>query len=88
MNLPIAKPKPEGETDWVNNDNRRFYKKLANDPALVGKVELAIARYPRDNTALAENLIEMGLDKNDGTALDSSSISWIKKVVEMLANDR
>jgi hypothetical protein len=68
----------------VNIDNRRFYKKLANDPVLVSRVAEAIAHYPRDNTALAESLIEMGLHKNDGTALDSSSMSRIKGVVEHL----
>jgi hypothetical protein len=28
------KQKPQAEPDWVNNDNRRFYTKLINDPDL------------------------------------------------------
>jgi hypothetical protein len=80
MNLPSAKPKPEGEPDWVTNDNRRFYKKLANDPVLVGKVTDAIAQHPKDNSALAESLVAIGLHKQDGTALDTASISRIRTV--------
>ena len=81
MKLPAAKSKPEGEPDWVNTDNRRFYTKLANDPVLVGKVAEAIAQYPKDNKALATSLVDTGLHKNDGTALDSVSMSRIKAVV-------
>jgi hypothetical protein len=32
------KQKSEDEPDWVNNDNRRFYTKLINDPDLLAKV--------------------------------------------------
>jgi hypothetical protein len=85
MNLPSAKPKPEGEPDWVTNDNRRFYKKLATDPVLVGKVVEAIAQHPKDNSALAESLVGVGLHKQDGTALDSASISRIKTVASRLS---
>lgn len=42
-----------------NNDNRRFYNKLVSDPALVGKVATQIAKYLRDNTALAASLVEV-----------------------------
>jgi hypothetical protein len=79
-----ARPEREmklGEPDWVNSDNRRFYAKLVNDPVVVGKVAEAIAQYPKDNKALATSLVEMGLHKNDGTALDSASMSRIKAVV-------
>jgi hypothetical protein len=84
MNLPAAKPKPADEPDWVTADNRRFYKKLANDPVLVGKVAEAIAQHPKDNSALAESLVAIGLHKQDGTALDSASISRIKTVASGL----
>ena len=36
------KQKPEDEPDWVNNDNRRFYTKLINDPDLLAKVTESI----------------------------------------------
>jgi hypothetical protein len=85
MNLPAGKPKPEGEPDWVTNDNRRFYKKLANDPVLVGKVADAIAQHPKDNSALAESLVILGLSKQDGTAFDSASTSRIKTVAAGLS---
>jgi hypothetical protein len=84
MNLPAAKSKAEGVPDWVKKDDRRFYKKLVNDPVLVGKVNDAIAQHPKDNLALAESLVGVGLHKQDGTALDSSSMSRIKSVVEHL----
>ncbi len=85
MNLPAAKPKPADEPDWVTNDNRRFYKKLVNDPVLVGKVAEAIAQHPKDNSALAESLVPIGLHKQDGTALDSASISRIRTVASGLS---
>jgi hypothetical protein len=55
-----------------------------SDPVLVGKVMEAIAQHPKDNSALAESLVGIGLHKQDGTALDSASISRIKGVVEHL----
>lgn len=85
MNLPTAKPKPEDVPDWVTTDNRRFYKKLANDPVLVGKVMEAIAQHPKDNSALAESLVGVGLHKQDGTALDSASTSRIRTVASRLS---
>ncbi|WP_310413007.1 hypothetical protein [Chamaesiphon sp. OTE_8_metabat_110] len=84
MNLPSAKSKPEGEPDWVTADNRRFYKKLANDSVLVGKVIDAIAQHPKDNSALAESLVAIGLHKQDGTALDKASVSRIRTVASGL----
>jgi hypothetical protein len=75
------KQQPEEEPDWVNNYNRRFYIKLINDLDLLAKVAESIERHPTDNKALAENLVSVGLHKGDGTALDSASMSRIKKVV-------
>lgn len=76
--------KPEGEPDWVNKENKRFYSQLAGNSELIAKVTEAIALHPTDNKALAESLVSVGLHKADGTALDSSSMSRIKKVVSNL----
>lgn len=78
------KQKPEDEPDWVNNDNRRFYTKLINDPDLLAKVTESIDRHPKDNADLARSLVSIGLQKTDGTALESASMSRIKKVVSQL----
>jgi hypothetical protein len=75
------KQQPEEEPGWVNNYNRRFYIKLINDLDLLAKVAESIELHPTDNKALAENLVVVGLHKGDGTALDSASMSRIKKVV-------
>jgi hypothetical protein len=78
------KQKPEDEPDWVNNDNRRFYTKLMNDPDLLAKVTESIDRHPKDNADLARSLVNIGFQKADGTALDSASMSRIKKVASQL----
>ncbi|WP_309736749.1 hypothetical protein [Chamaesiphon sp. OTE_75_metabat_556] len=78
------KQKPEAEPDWVNNDNRRFYTKLMNDPDLLAKVTESIDRHPKDNADLARSLVIIGFQKTDGTALDSASMSRIKKVASQL----
>jgi hypothetical protein len=78
------KQKPEDEPDWVNNDNRRFYTKLMNDPDLLAKVTESIDRHPKDNADLARSLVSIGFQKADGTALDSASMSRIKKVASQL----
>ena len=78
------KQKPEDEPDWVNNDNRRFYTKLTTDPDLLAKVTESIDRHPKDNADLARSLVSIGLQKTDGTALESASMSRIKKVVSQL----
>jgi|GEM_PF-6857592 len=78
------KQKPEDEPDWVNNDNRRFYTKLINDPDLLAKVTESIDRHPKDNADLARSLVSIGFQKTDGTALESASMSRIKKVVSQL----
>jgi hypothetical protein len=78
------KQKPEGEPDWVSNDNRRFYTKLMNDPDLLAKVTESIDRHPKDNADLARSLVSIGFQKTDGTALDSASMSRIKKVASKL----
>jgi hypothetical protein len=75
------KQQAETEPDWVNNYNRRFYIKLINDRDMLTKVAESIELHPTDNKALAENLVSVGLHKGDGTALDSASMSRIKKVV-------
>lgn len=66
--------------DWVTTDNRRFYTKLVNDSELLAKVTNSIALHPADNKALAESLVKLGLQKQDGTPLDSASMSRIKGV--------
>lgn len=78
------KQKPEDEPDWVNNDNRRFYTKLINDPDLLAKVTESIELHPKDNAHLARSLVSIGFQKTDGTALDSASMSRIKKVASQL----
>jgi hypothetical protein len=78
------KQKPEDEPDWVNNDNRRFYTKLTNNPDLLAKVTESIDRHPKDNADLARSLVSIGFQKADGTALDSASMSRIKKVASQL----
>jgi hypothetical protein len=78
------KQKLEDEPDWVNNDNRRFYTKLINDPDLLAKVTESIELHPKDNAHLARSLVSIGFQKADGTALDSASMSRIKKVVSQL----
>lgn len=76
--------KPENEPDWVNTDNRRFYTPLSGDSELLAKVTAAIELHPKDNKALAESLMSVGLHKVDGTALGSDSVSRIRKVVKNL----
>lgn len=78
------KQKPEAEPDCVNNDNRRFYTKLINDPDLLAKVTESIELHPKDNADLARSLVSIGFQKTDGTALDSASMSRIKKVASQL----
>jgi hypothetical protein len=78
------KQKPQAEPDWVNNDNRRFYTKLINDPDLLAKVTESIELHPKDNADLARSLVSIGFQKTDGTALDSASMSRIKKVASQL----
>ena len=85
MNLPKAKLSPEGEPDWVNSDNRRFYSRLIEDSELLSKVTEAIARNPKDNAALSKSLIELGFHRQDGGVFDSASISRIKKVAKHLS---
>jgi hypothetical protein len=68
----------------VTKDNRRFYLKLVNNSELLNKVAQVIPRYPKDNSALAAALVEVGWSKGDGTAFDTASISRVKKVVECL----
>jgi hypothetical protein len=83
MNLPAAKPKPEGEPDWVTNETRTFYKRLVNDSALLSKVTEAIETYP-NTSALAQAIVPIGFCKGDGTALADDKMSRIKKVVKHL----
>lgn len=78
------KQKSEDEPDWVNNDNRRFYTKLVNNPDLLAKVAESIELHPKDNADLAQSLVNIGFQKTDGTALESASMSRIKKVVSQL----
>jgi hypothetical protein len=57
-----------------------------NNSELLAKVTNSIELHPTDNKALAESLVSVGLHKADGTALDSASMSRIKKVVLGLNN--
>jgi hypothetical protein len=54
---------------------------LVNDSELLAKVAELIELHPTDNKVLAESLVSVGLHKANGTALDSASMSRIKKVV-------
>jgi hypothetical protein len=55
-----------------------------NDSELLAKVTNSIELHPTDNKALAESLVSAGLQKGDGTPLDSASMSRIKGVVKNL----
>jgi hypothetical protein len=55
-----------------------------NDPDLLVKVTESIELHPKDNADLARSLVSIGFQKADGTALDSASMSRIKKVVSQL----
>jgi predicted DNA-binding protein YlxM (UPF0122 family) len=81
---PNQKQKPEGEPDWVNSDNRRFYSLLVEDSELLSKVTEAIARNNKDNAVLSKSLVEFGFYRKDGTGYDSASMSRIKGVVKNL----
>lgn len=78
------KPNADSLPEWVDANNRRFYLMLVNDSDLLTKVAEAIDLTPEDNLKLAANLVELGFHKQDGTALDSSNMSRIKKVVGRL----
>jgi hypothetical protein len=67
--------------EWVEAGQKRFYLILVNDSELLAKVAESIELHPTDNKALAESLVSVGLHKANGTALDSASMSRIKKVV-------
>ena len=60
---------------------------LVDDWDLLAKVADAIDLNPEDNLKLAANLVGLGFHKQDGTALDSSNMSRIKKVVSRLKTD-
>jgi hypothetical protein len=75
---------PDGEPDWVNKENRRFYRMLVDDSELLAHVRSAIDLHPTDNKALAARLVSAGLHKQDGTAFDSPSMSRIRGVVKNL----
>jgi hypothetical protein len=50
----------------------------------LAKVTESIDRHPKDNADLAQSLVSIGFQKTDGTALDSASMSRIKKVASQL----
>jgi hypothetical protein len=81
------KPNADSLPEWVDANNRRFYLMLVDDWELLAKVADAIALTPEDNLKLAANLVGLGFHKQDGTALDSSNMSRIKKVVGRLKTD-
>jgi hypothetical protein len=55
-----------------------------NDPDLLAKVTESIDRHPKDNADLARSVVSIGFQKTDGTALNSASMSRIKKVASKL----
>jgi hypothetical protein len=67
--------------EWVEAGQKRFYLILVDDSELLAKVTELIDFHPTDNKTLAESLLSVGLHKANGTALDSASMSRIKKVV-------
>jgi hypothetical protein len=75
------KPQSDSLPEWVEAGQKRFYLILVDDSELLAKVTESIDLHPTDNKVLAESLISVGLQKANGTALDSASISRIKKVV-------
>jgi hypothetical protein len=75
------KPQSDSLPEWVEAGQKRFYLMLVNDSELLAKVTESIELHPTDNKALAESLVSVGLHKTNGTALDSASMSRIKKVV-------
>jgi hypothetical protein len=76
-------PKADSLPDWVTKDARRFYSLLVDNSDLLDKVSEAIG-LSANNTELADSLFELGIHKQDGTALDTSSMSRIKYVVSHL----
>jgi hypothetical protein len=80
---PAAKSKPEGEPDWVTNETRTFYKRLAFDEELLSKVTAAIETYP-NTSDLAREIVALGFCKTDGTPLGVDKMSRIRKVVRHL----
>jgi gas vesicle protein len=78
------KPNADSLPEWVRKDDRRFYSLLVDNSALLDKVADAIDLNPKDNSNLAISLFKLGIHKQDGTALDSSSMSRIKYVVSHL----
>jgi hypothetical protein len=69
---------------WVDTNLKRFYLMLAGKPELIAKVAEEADRYPRDNVKLADSLVVLGIHKQDGTALDTGSMSKIRNVVSRL----
>jgi hypothetical protein len=78
------KQKPEGEPDWVTDDNRKFYRVLVKDSELLTKVANAISQNPSSNADLAQSLIELGFQQQDGKRLGTTPTSRIKNVVKNL----
>jgi hypothetical protein len=82
-----GEPKRDSLPDWVDANNRRFYLMLVDNSELLDEVAEAIDLTPEDNLKLAANLVGLGFHKQDGTALDSSNMSQLKKVVGRLKTD-
>ena len=72
------------EPEWVNSDNRGFYKKLVGNSELLDKVAEAIDSASGNNAVLAESLVRLGFHKQDGKPLGSDVMSRIRKVVSHL----
>jgi hypothetical protein len=57
---------------------------MVDNSELLDKVAEAIDLNPGDNAGLAESLALLGIHKQDGTVLDSSTISRIKSVAKQM----
>jgi hypothetical protein len=83
-NTSSKRQQPQGEPDWVNENNRRYYRSLVGNCELLAKVSDAIDLHPDSNEDLAQTFIGLGFHKQDGTALGASPLGRIKSLVKHL----
>ena len=83
-NISRQRQQPEEEPDWVNENNRRYYRSLVGDSELLTKVSDAIDRHSNSNEDLAQTLLGLGFHKQDGTALGASPLGRIKSLLQHL----
>jgi hypothetical protein len=82
--IASKRQQPDEEPDWVNENNRRYYRSLVSDSELLAKVSDAIEQHPDSNEELAQTFIGLGFHKQDGTALGASPLGRIKSLVKHL----